>query len=69
MMRLEHWRTWWKKEMIVSLLVFTFLVLLLAFVRFSIESAPFLPLVAVFFASFVVVFTIAFFIGRKTHPD
>jgi hypothetical protein len=67
--RISEWQRWWKKEMVIALSVFTFLVLLLVTVKFSVERAPFLPLVLIFFVSFALLFAIAMMMGRKTHHD
>jgi hypothetical protein len=62
-------KKWWKKEMIVSLALFAFIVLCLVFVRFNIKNAPFTPLVILFFTCFVVLFLVAFFVGKMKFGE
>jgi uncharacterized membrane protein HdeD (DUF308 family) len=67
--RLSEWQRWWKKEMLIALSVFTLLVGMLAAVKLTLNEAPFLPLVLIFFLAFGLLFSISIWMGRKTHRD
>jgi hypothetical protein len=66
---LSLWQKWWKKEMLIALIVFVILVAALVTIKFTLQSAPFLPLVIVFFLTFLLLFIITLILGRKTHQD
>lgn len=55
--------------MLIALIVFVILVAVLMTIKFTIESAPFLPLVIVFFLTFALLFAVTLILGKKSHPD